>query len=85
LITPDFCDHFPHLFNISPPVQKKSLELVDVLAGLNLAIARALRKEGNLSLASRHLVLSLQEVTATTGASLLDLLRKQCDLITSNI
>ncbi len=39
------------------------------LGGLSLAIGRAARKERNLSLAARHLVLSLTEDTAPAVAA----------------
>jgi hypothetical protein len=39
------------------------------LGGLSLAIGRAARKERNLSLAARHLVLSLTEDNAAVAAA----------------
>jgi hypothetical protein len=45
------------------------------LGSLDLAIGRAARKERNLSLAARHLVLSLTEDTALAATKLPDLVR----------
>ncbi len=45
------------------------------LGGLSLAIGRAARKERNLSMAARHLVLSLTEDTAAASTKLPDLVR----------